>query len=111
VRELATPEVIEQHRTDQSGETAQYKGELHLVMNYLRMMPITGRTYVYAEVPYRVYRIGRLSERGATATILDEGPFGTEREAAHRVFLMRLAQIGVELTDGSTGGTGEDVTN
>lgn len=98
MRELATPEVIEQHRTDPNVETTQHRAALHLIMNYLRMAPTEGKTFVYAEQPYKRYRVGILTHRGAAPEILNDGPFETEREAVHAVFRRRLSTIGVDVT-------------
>jgi hypothetical protein len=99
VQELLTPELVEQQRTLSEPETVQRFPHLHLVMNYLRLLPAVGKTFVYAEEPYRRYRVGVMTQRGAPAEILDEseGLFDNERDARHAVFRMRLASIGMEI--------------
>jgi hypothetical protein len=99
VQELLTPELVELQRTSTQPETVKDMPHLHLVMNYLRLAPVIGKSFVYAEEPYRRYRIGRITQRGVPGEILDEsaGVFDNERDARHAVFRMRLESIGIDL--------------
>lgn len=101
VKQLLTPEVLElQHHFDDV-ETIERYPHYHLVMNYVRLAPAVGKFFVYAEEPYRRYRIGVITQRGRAAEILDEshGVFENERDARHAVFRMRLQSMGFLGTD------------
>ncbi len=91
---MVTPELIEEHRVNSDQALGHHSAELHLVLNYLRMAPIIGKEFVFAERPYERYRIGLVTARYTEPTLLD-GTYDTETEAIHEVFLTRLRKIGV----------------
>jgi len=99
VGRLLTPEMLELQRTMREPETIEKYPHYHLVMNYLRLAPAVGKSFVYAEEPYRRYRIGLITQRGTPAEILDEsrGVFDNERDARHAVFRLRLEHIGIDV--------------
>lgn len=99
LQRLVTAELLELQRTNTEPETVERLAELHLVMNYVRLLPAVGKSYVYAEEPYRRYRLGRLTGRGVPAEIVDERVFETERDAQHAVFCMRLQDNGFDLPE------------
>jgi hypothetical protein len=71
------------------------------VLNHMHGLPIDGKTFVFAAVPYKEYRIGILHSRGVAPTILRDRAFSTENEAVHAVFLQRLNSLGLfPATDG-----------
>ncbi len=98
---LVTPELLELQRTNTEPETVEHLSELHLVMNYVRLLPAVGKAFVYAEEPYRRYRLGRMTGRGVPAEIRDDEVFETERDAQHAVVRMRLRENGFDLPEES----------
>ncbi|MFD1708849.1 hypothetical protein ACFSCZ_19440 [Siminovitchia sediminis] len=93
---LLTEEVIEEHRLNPRGSAdAPHSNELHEILNYMRMSPIEGRSFVYVMEPYKKYAIGEMTSRGELAKISDHPIYSTEEEAVHAVFLLRLKQLGI----------------
>jgi hypothetical protein len=105
LRRLMTPELIEEHRADPRGATTPHSADLQQILNYLRMSPVASKLFAYAQRPHEAYLIGAITARGQHTETLPGGPYGSEREAVHEVFLRRLIQN--ELIDGyliKTGG-------
>lgn len=90
---MVTDEIIEEHRTNPDQSNGHHSVTLHEVLNFMRALPILGKEFIYAEVPYELYRTGRVTERGAPAEIDQSVSYSTEKEAAHAVFLQRLDRV------------------
>lgn len=96
LRELATEEIVAEHRTNPLGRLGPQSDALRRLLNYFRRQPQAGKLVVVAVEPWREYRLARLgAARGEAPTILDAPVFATEEEALHGVFLERLRDLGV----------------
>lgn len=88
---LVTEEVIAEHAANPSGPHGDV---LQRVLRHLRRAPLPGKYVVVATRPWQEYRIGVFSGvRGEAPAVLDDGPYGTEAEAMHAVFLRRVAEL------------------
>jgi hypothetical protein len=95
LRELVTPEIIEEFRLDPHGARGRSKA-LAQVLNFLRMQPIEDRVFAYAEVPFERYRLGSMhAERGVPPAIDEGATYATEDEAIYAVFVRRLEMLGL----------------
>ena len=92
---LVTDSLIAEHHDDPRGIHKRHGHALHDVLNHMHGLPIDGKTFVFAAVPYKEYRMGVLSSRGAAPVILRDRTFSTENEAVHAVFLQRLKSLGL----------------
>jgi branched-chain amino acid transport system permease protein len=92
LRPLITSELIAEHERDPLG---QHGDALKRVLNYFRRSaPIEGKYVVVCTVPFRQWRIARLSGvRGRGPAFVDDRTFGSEREAMHAVFLKRVEDL------------------
>ncbi|MYZ46235.1 hypothetical protein [Propylenella binzhouense] len=91
MRGLVTPELIEEHARAPEGPHSR---ELSAVLNYLRRAPMAGKLAIYAEEPFALYRVVRLSGRRGEAPVFasTEG-HATIAAASHAIFLMRIAEL------------------
>jgi branched-chain amino acid transport system permease protein len=88
---LISDEVVAEHAANPAGP---HSDALQRVLRYLRRAPVPGKYVVVAVRPWREYRIGVLAGvRGEAPTVLEHGPYGTEAEAMHAVFLRRVADL------------------
>jgi hypothetical protein len=88
---LVTGDIVAEHAENPAGP---HSDALQRVLRYLRRAPVPGKYVVVAVRPWREYRIGVLTGvRGEAPTVLDDGPYGTEAEAMHAVFLRRIADL------------------
>ncbi len=95
---LLTDDVIAEHSVSPAGP---HSDALQRVLRYLRRAPVRGKYVIVAVRPWQEYRLGRLTGvRGEAPVVLDEGPYATEQEAMHAVFLRRVA----DLRAGAVGG-------
>ena len=104
-RELApliTPALIAEHAEDPRGEDTPHSHALQDVLNYLHYMPVDGKSFAYAETPYKAYKLGVMRARGNAPSLADPRTFTSEREAVHAVFMQRLSQMGL-LSDDAEG--------
>ncbi|MCC7122157.1 MAG: hypothetical protein IT493_11425 [Gammaproteobacteria bacterium] len=90
---LVTPALVREHEEDPRGGDTPHGFALQDVLNYVHNMPTDGKSFAYAEVPYRRYRLGIMHARGHTPTFPDDRVFTSEREAVHAVFLERLCTL------------------
>lgn len=95
LRPLVTPELLAEHAEDPRGDRSPHSAALQDILNYLHALPIDGKSFAYAEVPYQRYRLGLLRGRGNAPSLDDPRVFATEREAVHAVFLQRLVALGL----------------
>jgi hypothetical protein len=100
--EIVTPEVLEQQRTLSEPETTLRHAHLHLMMNYVRLAPAVGKSFVYAEKPYERYRVGFVTERGQPTTLLDKEIYSSEGDARQAVLLRRLEAMGIDTSGASS---------
>jgi hypothetical protein len=95
LRELVTPEVLEEFRLDPHGARGRTTA-LAQILNFLRMQPIEDRVFAYAEVPFERYKLGSMhAERGVPPEIDEGATFATEDEAIYAVFVRRLELLGI----------------
>jgi hypothetical protein len=88
---LLTDDVIAEHGANPAGP---HSDALQRVLRYLRRAPVPGKYVIVAVRPWQEYRLGRLTGvRGEAPVVLDEGPYATEQEAMHAVFLRRVADL------------------
>jgi branched-chain amino acid transport system permease protein len=88
---LLTEEVIAEHAANPSGP---HGDALQRVLRYFRRAPIPGKFVIVAVRPWAEYRIAALTgARGTAPTLLDDGPYPSEAEAMHGVFLRRVEQL------------------
>lgn len=102
-RQLApcvTPALIAEHAEDPRGGDTPHSHDLQDVLNYLHYMPVDGKSFVYAAVPYQTYKLGIMRARGNAPLLADSRTFSSEREAVHAVFMQRLGQMGLLAGDG-----------
>jgi branched-chain amino acid transport system permease protein len=92
IKALITDELIAEHAAKPLG---QHSDTLERVLQYFRRQPQAGKYIIVAVRPWEEYRIGVLSGvRGQPATILDDdGPFASEEEAMHGIFLRRVREL------------------
>lgn len=95
IASMVTPELLEEHRRNSDQSKGHHSSELHIVLNFLRMAPIIGKEFVYAETPYDTYRIGRVTARYTEPEVISDEQYPSEQDAIHQVFLKRLRKIGV----------------
>ncbi|WP_051581262.1 hypothetical protein [Pseudonocardia acaciae] len=90
---LVTDEVIAEHAANPSGP---HGDNLQRVLRYLRRAPVEGKYVIVAVRPWAEYRIAALTGvRGEPPRVLDDGPYATEADAMHAVFLRRVRELGV----------------
>jgi len=88
---LLTEEVIAEHAANPSGP---HGDALQRVLRYFRRAPIPGKFVIVAVRPWAEYRIAALTGvRGQAPTVLADGPYATEAEAMHAVFLKRVTAL------------------
>ena len=92
---LVTPALIAEHAEDPRGGDTQHSHALQDVLNYLHYMPVDGKSFAYAVVPYQEYKLGIMRARGNAPLLGDQRTFSSEREAVHAVFMQRLVQMGL----------------
>ena len=92
IKALITDELIAEHAAKPLG---QHSDTLERVLQYFRRQPQAGKYIIVAVRPWEEYRIGVISGvRGQPATILDDdGPFASEEEAMHGIFLRRVREL------------------
>ncbi|MEV0973322.1 hypothetical protein [Microtetraspora glauca] len=95
LRELTTPEVLEEHRRDPRGIHADHSDALQQLLNFARGLPIDAKIFVRMVKPFEEYRLGTMAARGVAATDIDGHVYRTEAEAAHAAFVLRLTNQGV----------------
>jgi hypothetical protein len=97
--DLITDEVVAEHAADPAGP---HSDGLQRVLRYFRRAPVPGKYVVVAVRPWQEYRIGALSGvHGEAPDVLDDGPYATEEEAMHAVFLRRVDELRATVTDGA----------
>lgn len=87
--------LLAEHCEDPRGGDTPHSAALQDVLNHLHYMPTDGKSFAYAEQPYRQYRLGVMRARGTPPTVHDDRVFTSEREAVHAVFMERLAKLGL----------------
>ena len=88
---LVTDAIIAEHEADPAGP---HSDPLQRVLRYMRRAPLPGKYVIVAVRPWAEYRIAALTGvHGEAPTVLDDGPWATEHEAMHAVFLRRLADL------------------
>lgn len=67
---------------------------LQRVLRYLRRALVPGKYVIVAVRPWQEYRLATLTGvRGEAPVVLDDGPYATQQEAMHAVFLRRVADL------------------
>ncbi|MEK6443725.1 hypothetical protein [Pseudonocardia sp. T1-2H] len=88
---LVTEDVIAEHGANPAGP---HSDPLQRVLRYMRRAPVPGKYVIVAVRPWREYRMAALTGvHGEAPEVLDDGPFATEEEAMHAVFLRRVADL------------------
>jgi hypothetical protein len=88
---LLSDEVIAEHAANPLGP---HSDPLQRVLRYMRRAPLQGKYVVVAVRPWSEYRIGALpGVHGQAPAVLDDGPWATEAEALHAVFLRRVGDL------------------
>ena len=88
---LCTEAVLAEHAANPAGP---HSDALQRLLRYLRRAPLPGKYVIVAVQPWREYRIGSLTGvRGEPPVVLDDGPYRSEEEAMHAVFLKRVADL------------------
>ncbi|GAA1854850.1 hypothetical protein [Brevibacterium marinum] len=86
-------ELIDEHRKNPEQSETYHSAKLHEVLNYFRALPVLGKTFAYAEVPYQRYRLGVVTERGKEARWVDDGVYASEQEAVHGILKYRIEEL------------------
>lgn len=95
---LVSDEVVAEHAANPSGP---HSDPLQRVLRHLRRAPVQGKYVIVAVRPWAEYRIGVLTGvHGEAPAVLDDGPWATEEEAMHAVFLRRIADLRAAATEG-----------
>ena len=89
----AHPEIIDEHARNPLSEKGPMSAPLEALLNYFRTNPSLGGLFVYATVPWREFRLARLTDRAREPEIISDVIYGGELEAAHGVFLKRIELI------------------
>ena len=92
---MLSPEIIEEHRKDPRGQETRHSEILQQILNHIHNMPTDGKSFAYAEVPHRAYKMGIMHARGVPPTMFHDTVYASEKEAVHAVFLQRLEQLGI----------------
>lgn len=88
---LLRDEVIAEHAANPAGP---HSDALQRVLRYMRRAPIVGKLVIVAVRPWEEYRLAALTGvPGEAPKVLDDGPYATEEEAMHAVFLRRVADL------------------
>jgi hypothetical protein len=88
---LLSEEIIAEHAANPAGP---HSDPQQRVLRYLRRAPVQGKYLILAVRPWAEYRIVRLTGvRGQAPSALGDGPYATEAEATHAVFLKRVAEL------------------
>lgn len=94
VSTLATGQVLEEFRGDVRGATRRSLALRH-VLNYMRMTPVEGRTFVYASHRFHRYQLGTLHQQRGMPPELDAScSWATEEEAIYAAVVTRLRTLG-----------------
>jgi branched-chain amino acid transport system permease protein len=88
---LVTDAVIAEHEANPAGP---HSDALQRVLRYMRRAALPGKYVIVAVRPWQEYRIATLTGvHGEAPPVLDDGPWATEQEAMHAVFLRRVADL------------------
>jgi hypothetical protein len=88
---LLSDEVIAEHEANPAGP---HSDALHRVLRHMRRAPLPGKLVIVAVRPWEEYRLAALTGvHGEAPEVLDDGPYATEEEAMHAVFLRRAADL------------------
>ncbi|MCE3554414.1 hypothetical protein LWC33_23525 [Pseudonocardia sp. RS11V-5] len=88
---LLSDEVIAEHEANPAGP---HSDALQRVLRQMRRAPVAGKLVIVAVRPWEEYRLAALTGvHGEAPEVLDDGPFATEEEAMHAVFLRRAAEL------------------
>jgi len=94
--------LLEEHRRDPRGVQTPHSFALRQVLDFIHNQPTDGKSFVYAETPYREYRVGVMHGRDRAPSIDGTIGYDNEREAVHAVFVERLKALGL-LPSGDAG--------
>jgi hypothetical protein len=95
IRRMITPELIAEHERDPRGNSSAHSRDLSEVLRYIRNIPTAGKIFIYAARPFHEYRLARMCAPGGTTEMVGSETYATENEAAHAVFMTRLADLGL----------------
>jgi hypothetical protein len=89
--DLVTDDVVAEHAAKPAGP---HSDALQRVLRYLRRAPVQGKYVIVAVRPWAEYRIGALTGvHGEVPAVLEDGPWATEEEAMHAVFVRRVEDL------------------
>lgn len=91
------PGIVEEYKNNPTSRKEPQSKELEMLQNYFRTHPLFGRFYIFAEEPWKKYRISILLKRGERPEIDGDDEFGSEAEAGYGVLMHRIAHIRGEL--------------
>ena len=91
------PDILEEYKNNPMSREEPQSKELEMLQNYFRTHPLFGRFYIYAEEPWKKYRISILLRRGERPEVEGDDQYGSEAEAAFGVLMHRIAHIRGEL--------------
>ena len=87
------PGIIEEYRDNPLSGKGHQSIALEKFQNYLRTHPVRGKYYIYAEEPWKKYRISILTARGKPPTIESDKVYASEAEAGFAVLMHRIALL------------------
>lgn len=88
---LISEEVIAEHEARPAGP---HSDALQRVLRYMRRAPLPGKYVVVAVRPWQEYRLAALTGvHGEAPEVLDDGPYASEEEAMHGVFVRRVRDL------------------
>ena len=91
LKQLITPEVMEEHRVCPRG---QHSDALMRLLNYFRVASLVDKYALLAEAPFQRYRVIALSGvRGVPPRQVDDKTYSDLDSAYHAVFLKRCQDL------------------
>lgn len=94
-----TPDVmgqlLDEYEADPTGGKNRHSPKLQRLVNFIRSMPIDGKTFVYAKAPFQDYRVGAMRGRGNAPDLDETVKYETELDGVRDAFRRRLTQLGI----------------
>ena len=91
LKQLVSPEVIDEHRRCPLG---QHSEPLERLLLYFRRAPMSDKYAIIAVEPFKAYRIVALSgQRGVAPRLVEDKLYTSQEDAYHGVFMRRIQDL------------------
>jgi branched-chain amino acid transport system permease protein len=91
LKQLVSPEVIDEHRRCPLG---QHSEALERLLLYFRRAPMSDKYALIAVEPFKAYRIVALSgQRGVAPRLVEDKLYTSQEDAYHGVFMRRIQDL------------------